>query len=255
MRGKRLPITGHLLELRRRLTWAAAAVVICTGTAFVFHQQILTLLMVPAQGFTDIPNEKPIYTDITEFLGIAAKVSLVVGLFASMPFVLYQLVMFAAPGLHPRERRYLYFLLPASLIAFVAGAAFGYRILFPPAVNFLLNFGSDIATPLIRIGTYINLMVSLLFWMGIVFETPVVLFFLSKIGVVTPEFLSRNRRYAIVIAFILGAIITPTFDPINQSMVAAPIIVLYELSIWLVKLGGGRRKPVPELTPDAEAGT
>ena len=192
MRDQQLSITEHLLELRRRLTWAAVAVVICTGAAFAFHQQILTLLMAPAAGFTDIPNEKPIYTDITEFLGIAAKVSLVVGLFASMPFVLYQLVMFAAPGLRPRERRYLYFLLPASLIAFVAGAAFGYRILFPPAVNFLLSFGSDIATPFIRIGTYINLMVSLLFWMGIVFETPVVLFFLSKIGVVTPEFLSRK---------------------------------------------------------------
>ena len=82
MRDKRLPITDHLLELRRRLTWAAAAVAICTGAAFAFHEQILTLLMAPAQGFTDIPNQKPIYTDITEYLGIAAKVSLLVGLFA-----------------------------------------------------------------------------------------------------------------------------------------------------------------------------
>jgi len=251
VRDKQLPITDHLLELRRRLTWAAIAVAICTGAAFAFHEQILTLLMAPAQGFTDIPNEKPIYTDITEFLGIAAKVSLLVGLFASLPFVLYQLVMFVAPGLRPKERRYLYFLLPASLLAFVVGAAFGYRILFPPAVTFLLGFGRDIATPYIRIGSYINLMVSLLFWMGIVFEIPVVLFFLSKIGVVTPEFLSRNRRYAVVVAFILGAVITPTFDPINQSMVAAPIIVLYELSIWLVKFGRRGRKAAPELTADA----
>ncbi len=251
MRDKQLPITEHLLELRRRLTRAAIVVVICTGTAFAFHEQILTLLMVPAQGFTDIPNEKPIYTDITEFLGIAAKVSLLVGLFASLPFVLYQLAMFVAPGLRPKERRYLYVLLPASLLAFLAGAAFGYRILFPPAVNFLLGFGRDIATPYIRIGTYINLMISLLFWMGIVFEIPVVLFFLSKIGVVTPEFLSRNRRYAVVVAFILGAIITPTFDPINQAMGAGPIIVLYELSIGLVMVGRWGRKAAPELTPDA----
>ena len=251
MRDKQLPITDHLLELRRRLTWAAVAVAICTGAAVAFHEQILTLLMAPAQGFTDIPNEKPIYTDVTEFLGIAAKVSLLVGLFASLPFVLYQLVMFVAPGLRSKERRYLYFLLPASLLAFVAGAAFGYRILFPPAVTFLLGFGRDIAPPYIRIGSYINLMVSLLFWMGIVFEIPVVLFFLSKIGVVTPEFLSRNRRYAVVVAFILGAVITPTFDPINQSMVAGPIIVLYELSIWLVKFGRRGGKAAPELTADA----
>ena len=204
--------------------------------------------MGPAQGFVDIPNQKPIYTDLTEFLGIAAKASLLVGLFASLPFVLYQVVMFVSPGLTRRERRYLYALMPVSLLAFVGGAAFGYRILFPPMVTFLLGFGSDIATPFIRIGTYVNLMISLLFWMGIIFETPVVLFFLSKIGVVTPAFLARNRRYAIVVAFILGAIITPTFDPINQSMVAVPIIILYEAGIWLAKLARvGRKRSSPEL--------
>ena len=254
MRDRRLSIGQHLRELRRRLMWSAIAVLICTGAAFAFHQQILTLLMEPAQGFTDIPNEKPIFTDITEFLGIAAKVSLLVGLFAALPFVLYQMVMFVAPGLTPKERRYLYTLLPLSLLSFAAGAAFGYRILFPPAINFLLNFGSDIATPYIRIGTYVNLMLSLLFWMGIVFEIPVVLFFLSKIGVVTSEFLARHRRYAVVIAFILGAIITPTFDPINQSLVALPIIVLYEVSIWLTRLGrGGRKRTAPEFELDTKS--
>ena len=209
----------------------------------------LILLMEPAQGFADIPNEKPIYTDLTEFIGVAMKASLLVGLFASLPVVLYQLVMFAAPGLTPKERRYLYILLPVSLLAFAGGAAFGYRILFPPAVDFLLSFGSDVATPYIRIGSYVGLMLSLLFWMGIVFETPVVLFFLSKIGVVTPEFLARHRRFAIVIAFILGAMITPTFDPINQAFVAVPIIVLYEVGIWLAKLGRrGRERTASEVS-------
>ena len=104
-------------------------------------------------------------------------------------------------------------------------------------VKFLINFGSDIAIPMIRIGNYINLMLTLLFWMGIVFELPVVLFFLSRIGVVKPGFLSKNRRWAIVIAFILGALITPTLDPVNQIFVAAPIIVLYELGIILAKIG------------------
>ena len=157
--------------------------------------------------------------------------------------------MFVAPGLTPRERRYLYALMPASLLAFLAGAAFGYFILIPPMVDFLLNFGGDIASAQIRISSYISLMLTLLFWMGIVFETPIVLFFLSKIGVVTPEFLARQRRYAIVAAFILGAAITPTFDPINQSLVAVPIIVLYEVGIWLSRLGrlGRKRKAVPEV--------
>ena len=253
MRDRQLPFAQHLRELRNRLTWSAIAVAITTGIAFAFHQQILSLLMVPAQGFANIPNQKPIYTDITEFLGIAAKASLLVGLFAALPFVLYQVVMFVAPGLKPKERRYLYGLLPLSLIAFVAGAAFGYRILFPPAVRFLLGFGSDVATPFIGIGNYVNLMLSMLFWMGIVFETPVILFFLAKIGVVTPEFLARNRRWAVVVAFILGAIITPTFDPVNQSMVAVPIIVLYEVGIWLAKLARrGRKQTAPDLGLDAE---
>ena len=251
MRDRHLPVRQHLVELRRRLMWSAIAVLITTGTAFAFHQQLLTLLMEPAQGFTDmLPNQKPIYTELTEFIGIAMKTSLLVGLAAAMPFVLYQAVMFVAPGLSPTERIYLYTLLPVSVLVFLAGAAFGYRILFPPAVRFLLSFGSDIATPFIRIGNYINLMLSLLFWMGVVFETPVVLFFLSRIGVVTPEFLARQRRYAVIVAFVLGAMITPTFDPINQSLVAGPIIVLYEAGIWLAKLGRRRRRrTAPE--PDA----
>ena len=108
-------------------------------------------------------------------------------------------------------------------------------------MKFLLTFGSNVATPMIRIGNYINLMLSLLFWMGIVFELPIILFFLSRIGVVSPEFLARNRRWAIVIAFVLGAIITPTLDPINQAFVAGPIIVLYEVGVLLSKVGARMR--------------
>ena len=249
--GRQAPITEHILELRRRLMWSAIAVLVATGVAFAFHQQILSLLMAPAQGFTDIPNQKPIYTDLTEFIGIAMKASLLVGLFAALPFVLFQAVLFVAPGLTPSERRYLYALVPLMLLSFIAGAGFGYRVLFPPAVHFLLSFGSDVATPFIRIGNYVNLMISLLFWMGVMFETPVVLFFLAKIGVVTPQFLAKNRRYALVIAFILGALITPTFDPINQALVAVPVYVLYEISIWLTKLARPARKG-QELEPNAE---
>ncbi len=248
MNNKRLPVGLHLVELRRRLTWSVAAVLVCTVVSFVFHQQILELLMKPAQGFAAIPSGKPIYTDLTEFIGVAMKVSLLGGLVLSFPFVLYQIVMFVAPGLSGTERRYLYLLVPGALIAFLLGAAFGYRVLFPPAVEFLLSFGSDVATPYIRIGNYTSLMLTLLFWMGIVFETPIVAFFLSKIGIVTPRLMSRNRRYAVVVAFLLGAIITPTFDPINQTLVALPIIVMYELGILLARLGGrGRQRASGEL--------
>ena len=243
MRDRRLPINQHLLELRRRLVRSAIAVMVCTGAAFFFHQQILEFLMKPAQGFAGMPDQKPVYTEMTEYIGIAMKISLMSGFALSVPFVLYQVVMFVAPGLTSKERRYLYILLPASLLAFAGGAVFGYFVLFPPAIRFLLTFGNEVATPFIRIGNYANLMLTLLFWMGIVFEIPIVMFFLSKIGVVHARFLARQRKYAIVAAFVLGAIITPTFDPINQSLVALPIIVMYEIGILLARLGRRGRKP------------
>ena len=238
---ERQTLSVHLTELRRRLTWSAVVVFLATVISFIFHQQILQVLMAPAGNFTELPQNKPVYTELTEFIGIAMKASLFVGVFGSLPFLLWQMVMFSAPGLNPTEKRYLYFLMPITILVFLAGSAFGYFMLFPPAVKFLLTFGSNVATPMIRIGNYINLMLSLLFWMGIVFELPIILFFLSRIGVVSPEFLARNRRWAIVIAFVLGAIITPTLDPINQAFVAGPIIVLYEVGVLLSKVGARMR--------------
>ena len=237
-----VPIREHLLELRKRLFYSSLAVIITTAIAFVFHEQILIMLMKPAQGFTNVPGEKPIFTDLTEFISTAMKASLLVGIFASFPFILYQMVAFVAPGLKPAEKKYLYALLPVTLIVFLVGAIFGYLVLFPPAIAFLLSFGADVATPYIRIGNYANIMISLIFWMGLVFETPVVLFFLTKIGIISPSFLTKNRRWAVVIEFIMGALITPTFDPVNQTIVALPIIVLYELGIWLSKAGARGKK-------------
>ena len=136
--------------------------------------------------------------------------------------------------------------MPVVALAFIGGVAFGYFVLVPPAIDFLLNWGSDIATPMIRIGNYVNVMVMLLFWMGVVFETPVVMFVLAKLGIVSWRGFARWRRYWVVVAFILGALITPTFDPINQSLVAVPLIVLYEAGIWLARLATrGRTNAYP----------
>jgi len=143
-------------------------------------------------------------------------------------------------------------LLPASVLSFAAGVAFGYYVLLPPAINFLLNFGGDIATPFIRIGSYVGLVTSLLFWLGAIFELPIVIFFLAKIGVVTPQWLAGKRKWVVVLAFVAGAMITPTFDPVNQSLVAGPIIVLYELGYWLARFGV-RKKGKRDV--EAEAGT
>ena len=164
------------------------------------------------------------------------------GLVLTLPMIMYEAIMFAAPGLTRRERRYLIGLLPASLLAFIAGATFGYFILFPTAFKFLLTFGADVASAMIRIGPLVDLVVRLLVWMGLVFETPITMFFLTKSGIVNKDTFKRGRRFAVVIAFVLGALITPTFDPLNQTLVALPFILLYEVGIWLSKLARRNEK-------------
>ena len=223
------------------MIWCLASVLVTTIIAFIFHNPILHFLMIPAQG-AQSPLGLPIYTDLTEFVGAAIRVSLTAGIVLAWPLIMYQLAVFILPGLKSQEKKYVYFFLPLSTIVFFIGAYFGYKVLFPPAVNFLLHFGADVAVPYIRIGNYTSLMLTLILWMGIAFEMPVIVFFLSLVGIVTPKLLIKGRRYAIVCAFIVGAIITPTFDPVNQSIVALPLIVLYEAGILLSRIGSKRKK-------------
>ena len=231
------PITNHLQELRRRLTISCGAIVITSGISFAFYKPLVRVLLRPADfDVTGANGAQLVFINVAEMLGVTVKVCLVTGVVLAFPIILYQAVMFAAPGLASRERRYLIAFLPASLICFASGVAFGYFVLFPPAINFLLSFGSDLATPTIRIGNYINVMVMLLFWMGIVFETPLVMLLLAKLRIVTSRGFARWRRHWFVVAFVLAALITPTIDPLNQVLVALPLIVLYEGGIWLSRL-------------------
>tara|TARA_B100001750_G_scaffold222118_1_gene211265 strand:- start:986 stop:1579 length:594 start_codon:yes stop_codon:yes gene_type:complete len=196
--------------------------------------------MHPAFGLADSVAGGPVFTDPLEFLSIAMRVSLVSGLAIASPVLLYEIIMFTGPGLTKRERRFVLAFMPAALLSFALGASFAYYVLFPPAFTFLLSFGSDVATPMIRIGSLINLVVMLMFWMGVLFEIPIVLFFLARMGVVGASRLRRYRRYVVVVAFILGAVVTPTMDPINQSIVAGSVVLLYELGILLAWVGGKR---------------
>ena len=258
MNDRSAPIMDHIGEIKTRLIRSLLVVLVMTIAAFVFHERILEFLLAPAAALNPTTEGKPIFTDLTEFWGAAAKISVLTGFAASLPFFLWQVVMFLRPGLTPVERRYLYLLTPGGLLAFAAGVSFAYFVLLPPAINFLLSFGGDVATPLIRIGSYVTLMTTLLFWMGLIFELPIVIFFLTRIGVVNTRWLGRQRRWAILLAFVLGALITPTFDPLNQSLVAVPIIVLFEVGYWLAKLGErGRAKSedaAAKATPPAKAG-
>jgi len=227
---KKLTLFGHLGELRQRLIRCLIALLITSAISFVFAKQIFHILILPAEGI-DL-----IYIEMTEMIGTYMRVCLASGIILAMPYLIYQLIMFVSPALTRKERKRVYLILPWIALMFAGGVAFSYFILLPPATKFLITFGSDIATPQIKIGNYISVVTRLLLAIGLVFEMPVVTTFLVRLGVLTPKWLSSKRKLAIIFAFILAAIITPTFDPINQSLVAAPLIVLYEMSIWLAKL-------------------
>ena len=235
---------GHLLELRSCLTRTVIALLVssllCFSVTYYFKDAVFGLLTSPA--LKQVPDLSIVFTEVTEMMGTYIKVTLYLAVILILPFIIYQVVMFIRPALTKRERNYLYLLLPSVLIMFTAGAAFAYFVLLPPAFNFLLTFGDDIAEPMIKVGNYIAVLTKLVFWIGICFEIPLILYFLTKIGIIKPEWLTKYRRFAYVAAFILGAIITPTFDPFNQTLVAIPIIFLYELGILLSKLARRKNK-------------
>jgi len=227
---KRLSILGHLTELRKRLTRSVIAVVITTIIAFIFYQKIFDILIYPAGDINLI------FVEMTEMIGTVMRVCLISGVILAIPYLTYEFIMFVAPALTPKEKRYVYLILPWISLMFAGGVVFGYFILIPPATRFLITFGSDIATPQIKIGNYVSVVTRLLLAIGLVFEMPVVTTFLARLGVVSSQWLASKRKMAIILAFVLAAIITPTFDPINQSLVAIPLVILYELSIWLARL-------------------
>jgi sec-independent protein translocase protein TatC len=230
-----LSLLGHLDELRRRLIKAAIAVVIAMVISFVFADQIFQFLTAPARGY------QLVYIDLTEMFGIYMSVCLAAGIFLAMPYLVYQLLMFVTPALSSSEKRYVYVVLPWVIFMFLAGAAFSYFVLLPPALKFLFSFGSNFAVPQIRIGSYVTMVSRVILATGCIFELPVVSTFLARLGIITSSWLASKRKVAVIGAFVLGAIITPTFDPINQCLVAGPLIILYEISIWLARIVNIRR--------------
>ena len=236
----KISILGHLNELRSRFIKSLIALVVGTGVSAVFTFRVLEFLKGPA-GDTPL-----VYIDPTEFITTYFKVALLGGFILAMPVVLYQMIMFAAPGLTPREKRYVLVSVPGIILSFAAGVVFAWFVLIPPALNFLLNFGGDVAEANIRIGRYINLILALTLWVGLSFQTPLVMTLLSRLGVVKPASFAKRRKMAIVGAFIAAAVFTPTFDPVNQTLLASPIIVLYEIGIWLSKLANRRRVKAAE---------
>lgn len=225
-----MPLMEHLRELRTRLLRASLALLIATLISFAFARYVFQFLIAP-MGDTMPQALKP-----TESLGNYMKVALICGLTLSMPFIVYQIGRFLAPGLTKSERRWLIVLVPGATISFAAGVAFAYFIMLPSAIPFLQGFLADIVAQQWALGEYLSFVISLMLWIGVAFELPLFTFFLAKLGVIDAQMLSRNRKYAIVLIAIAAAIITPTADPVNMALVMGPLIILYELGILLAKL-------------------
>jgi sec-independent protein translocase protein TatC len=228
----------HLEELRKRIVWSVAAVAIGFFGCWFAASRLVDIMQRPIIQVLHkygLP-EKLVYLNPVDPFNLYLKVAGVAGLFVSSPFVLYQLWLFIAPGLYRHEKRYVMPFMVSSVGLFLAGGYFGYRVVYPQALSFLIDFGKQFQ-PMITIEEYTSLFVTIIIGMGAIFEMPILVFFLALMGIVSAGWMWKNIRYSILGIFIVAAIITPTPDIVNMCIFAAPMVGLYILSIaiaWMV---------------------
>jgi sec-independent protein translocase protein TatC len=235
-----LPAMGfldHLEELRRRIVYSIAAVAVGFFACWWKVEKIYDVMQRPIMDALRNNGlaEKLVYLNPTEPFNLYLKIAALAGLFLTSPFVLYQVWMFISPGLYRNEKRYVVPFMVSTIALFSAGGYFGFKIVYPAALNFLISFGKQFQ-PMITIKEYTELFLSIILGMGLIFEMPILVFFLALMGIVTAGWMWKNFRYSILIIFIIAAIVTPTTDILNMCIFAAPMIALYALSIGIAYL-------------------
>ena len=224
----------HLEELRKRIVWSLVAIIVAFFGCWFAAQRLVGIMQAPIVAVLK-QNHQPgmlVYQHPVDPFNLYLKVAGVAGLFVASPFVLYQLWLFIAPGLYRNEKKYVMPFMVSSVSLFLTGGYFGYRVILPKALEFLIGFGKQFQ-PMITIEEYTSLFVTIVVGMGAIFEMPILVFFLSLMGIVTAGWMWRNIRYSIMGIFIVAAIITPTPDIVNMCIFAAPMIGLYVLSIGI----------------------
>lgn len=235
--GPKLTFAGHLEELRRRLGISLAALVLAIGASFMQVEHLIDWLLRPAQPLVS----RFAFFSPTEPLFAYMKVATLSGLVVAMPVLLWQLWGFVRAGLSRRERTWgLVFIWSGSAL-FLGGVAFAYYVLLPLSLRFLLGLAGGTLEPVISIHRYLSFVTTLAFWCGMIFELPAVLFLLAKVGIVTPEWLRQQRPYAILVLVIIAALVTPTTDVASLLLLTIPLVLLYELSILLIRLAMPRK--------------
>jgi sec-independent protein translocase protein TatC len=245
----KMSLFSHLEDLRKRIVISLGAVIIAFIVAFTFSEEIFGVLMFPLRYSLDldvssfkfqfIPTDKLQSTKLVflapaEAFWMNMKVAFFAAIIASLPVIFHQLWQFVAPGLNEKEKKYVIPFILAGTILFLIGASFCFLVVLPFALGFLLTYKiGDYLMPMLSVGQYTDFCLKFILAFGAIFELPIVIIFLAKMGIVTPETLKKQRRMAIVLAFVAGAVLTPTPDAFNQTLMAVPIILLYELGIIL----------------------
>lgn len=209
-----------------------------------YHEAIFRLLRAPARGALSPFEGLPIYISPTDMFGVTISLAMKGGMVAACPVLVFGAYGLVRPLLDPKQRRFAVLFLPAIFLCYLGGAAFAYFVMLPAGLNFLLHFGTNIAVPVITITAYMSLVTALLFWLGVVFEIPLIMFLLAKLKLVSHKRFKKFRRYVPVAALILSAIITPTFDVVNQALVAVPIFALFEVGLLLAWLAEGGTRTI-----------
>jgi sec-independent protein translocase protein TatC len=225
---------GHLGELRKRLLWAFLGIVVGALFAGFYITEIMEFVLLGPAAKVDLnlQNLRPFGQPFLYF-----KVVFVVGFILAFPFVLFQLWKFIKPGLYVTEKKWVRSITFFTSLCFLSGVAFAYYVMIPSMLNFAANFGTDQIQNIIDINLYFSFITMMLLAAGMLFEMPMISYILARIGMLTPTFMRKYRRHAIIVILILAAIITPTPDPVTQMIFAAPLFVLYELSIIIAKMG------------------
>ncbi|MEW6439607.1 MAG: twin-arginine translocase subunit TatC [bacterium] len=241
MADEKMPLAAHLEELRRRLIICCVAVAVGFCISYFVKEQLFLFLAKPLQR--QLPEGSALqYIGVAEAFVTYLKLSLIAGVFLAMPVLLYEVWMFVAPGLYEREKRYVIPVVLFSLIFFFGGAAFCYVIVFPFAFKFFMAFSSDTLRAMPTTLYYLSFAWHMMLAFGLVFQMPIAFFFLGRMGLVTYKGLARQRRYAIVLVFVAAALLTPGPDVISQLLLAGPLLVLFEMSLQVVRLTGKKRE-------------
>jgi sec-independent protein translocase protein TatC len=251
-----MPFWSHLDELRKRLARSLIGIAVGFALSFRYSEDILRVLLWPMNtkwslqskypyvlSSSNVAPQKLHYATLIEPFWAHIKIALIAGLMLVFPFVMYQLWKFLSPGLLPKERRFVGYFVVLSTVFFSIGVLFCYLALLPMAIPFLLTYKTEDLTAILRIGDYIDFVLKFLLASGIVFELPLIIVLLSRMGIVTPDTLAKHRRIAVLGSFVVGAILTPTPDIFNQTLLSVPIYLLYELGILASRIFGRRKKP------------